>query len=202
MLHTGRRECCRGPGFPRRRGRAWARVKALPTDAQSQAAGHPWRAGPGPGCSCWWGVHSSRRPALFRMDWPQQPRAPAAAGSCPQPSLRLTSSHGVTACRPCGALALRVELFPPHSTPSALCPLHYQSWLARVTIYHKVASLERISTSPNKASSFCSLTRSHHYLITSVPSYRILLESWFQRCCVQLPIKKWLFPTLDALLIV
>lgn len=195
MLHTGGRQRCRGPGFPRGWGRAWARVKALPTDSQSQGAGAPGARGQGQAapageectaagdqpCSERTGLSSHERQRCWNL-------SPAR----PQADLKSRGDSLQALWRP-GSLALpahRVELFPPHSTPNAFCPLHYQSWLARMTIYHKVASLERISTSPNKVSSFCSLTHSHHYLITTVSSYRILLESWFQRCCVQLPTKK------------
>ena len=108
MLHTGGRKRCRGPGFSWRRGRAWARVKALPTDSQSQGAGAPDTRGRGQAAPAG-GERTAAgdQPCSLSL----QPAASAAtstsaAGSCPQPSLRLPASRGVTACRPCGALPL------------------------------------------------------------------------------------------------
>ena len=135
MLHTGGRKRCRGPGFSWRRGRAWARVKALPTDSQSQGAGAPdargrGQAAPAGGertaagdqpCSlslqpaagdqpCSLSLQpqpaACRRPALQPQPAASAATSTSAAGSCPQPSLRLPASRGVTACRPCGALPL------------------------------------------------------------------------------------------------
>ena len=84
MLHIGGRKRCRGPGFPWRRGRAWARVKALPTDSQSQGAGAPGARGRGQAAPA--GEERTAagdQPCCLQ---PQQPRAPALLEPVPSPA--------------------------------------------------------------------------------------------------------------------